>query len=119
MTPVKAKLPPGPTEPDEGSTRTLEVTVNGTDVVSGPRGVLIMTRPVVALTGTSATTADGVTSMIRPADPLNDTEVTPVLNPVPTKLTCVSAGPSRGEKPSKVRLSAGSRRIAVKLPAAS
>src|SRR6266571_847093 len=96
---VNATVSAGNTVTADGNTRRRLTTLNGTGVISVPRGVAMVTGPVVAASGTTATTADGVMLAICAAMPLKETDVTPALNPVPTKLISSPAPPSCGKNP--------------------
>src|SRR5215216_2471457 len=119
MTAANATVSPGESVALDGETRTRATIVNCTGVANVPRGVVIMTGPVAAPSGTSAITAEGPASTILAPAPLNDTEVTPALNPVPTNVTRSPAPPSCGKNPNKASASAASRLTAVKFPALS
>src|SRR3712207_3651943 len=71
---------------EAGETVTPPMT-NGSLVETEPRGVVMVTGPVVAPTGTSATTVELVNVTTRPAAPLKLTPSTPAPKPTPVKVT--------------------------------
>src|ERR1051326_7174259 len=111
-------LSPKFTLADAGDMR-RPVIVNGIAAATEPVGVVIVTGPVVAPGGTMATTFEGVTLTIMAEAPLNETLLTPPPKPMPINVTTSSGKPSCGEKSNMASAVAGSRRIAVMLPAAS